>query len=195
MYDFFFYLYFSDIFSYLFCIFVTSYINSLVIMKRLLVFFAAIFVCGILSAQSVFTVVYATSDDGFVNVRSQPSNKGRILTKLYMFSHGLGSGVLRGTSGNWTKVSVGKVTGWAYSKYVGSQNWYKGDGSPRLIAAKNPTPIFAENYADKGDYPLFTTISRGTIIADTFEEDEQYYILTTAHDNLFIRKSDANVIP
>lgn len=31
----------------------------------------------------VFTVVYATSEDGFMNVRSQPSNSGKILGKLY----------------------------------------------------------------------------------------------------------------
>lgn len=28
---------------------------------------------------NVFTVVYATSDDGFLNVRTQPSTKGKII--------------------------------------------------------------------------------------------------------------------
>ncbi len=145
-------------------------------------------------SQEVFTVVYAVSDDGFVNVRERPSSKARVLKKLYMFSHGLGQGVLRGKSGNWTKVSVGKTTGWAYSKYVGSQNWYKGDGSPRLVAASTTTPIYTESYEDAAKHPLFTTVKKGTIIADTFEEDADYYILTTAHDNLFIKKKDAIVV-
>lgn len=145
-------------------------------------------------SQDVFTVVYAVSDDGFVNVREKPSGKARVLTKLYMFSHGLGEGVQRGKSGNWTKVSVGKTTGWAYTKYVGSMNWYKGDGSPRLVAALPNTPIYRESMEDAAKHPLFTTVKKGTIIADTFEEDSEYYILITAHDNLFVKKTDAKII-
>lgn len=164
-------------------------------MKRFLAIFATIALCGVIHAQSVFTVVYATSDDGFVNVRSLPSNKGRVLTKLWMFNHGLGNGVLLGQKGNWSKVSVGKVTGWAYSKYVGTQTWYKGDGSPRLVATRENTPIYGENYKDGGEpLPLFATVKKGTILGDTFTEDGKYYMLTTAHDNLYIRKSDAKVV-
>ncbi len=163
-------------------------------MKRILSFLAAVTICGIMQAQEVFTVVYATSDDGFVNVRATPSSKARILDKLWMFNHGLGDGVKRGTRGNWTKVSVGKVTGWCYSKYVGTQTWYKGDGSPRLVAVRENTPIYRENYEDGVPNVYFTTVNKGTIIADEFTEDEKYYILKTAHDNLFIRKSDAKVV-
>ena len=164
-------------------------------MKRIFSIMAALMMGCTIWAQDVFTVVFATSDDGFVNVRSLPSNKGRVLTKLWMFNHGLGNGVLLGQKGNWSKVSVGKVTGWAYSKYVGTQTWYKGDGSPRLVATRENTPIYGENYKDGGEpLPLFATVKKGTILGDTFTEDGKYYMLTTAHDNLYIRKSDAKVV-
>ena len=150
---------------------------------------------SVMWAQNVFTVVYATSDDGFVNVRKQPSMKAPVVSKLWMFNHGLGNGVLRGKSGKWSKVSVGKVTGWAYSKYVGEMNWYEGNGRPKLVAAKENTPIYAESMEDGSNNIFFTSVSKGTIIADKFEDDGDYYMLMTAHDNLFIKKTDAKVVP
>ena len=138
----------------------------------------------------VLTVVYATSDDGYLNVRSQPSTKSNILTKLWMQSHGMGSGVLREKGEKWSKVSVGDVTGWVYTKYMGSQTWYDGKGAQKLIAARDNTPVYGENYADADDYPLFTTVKKGTILGDHFEEYKGYYLLKTAHDNLYIKKED-----
>ena len=105
-------------------------------------------------APEVLTVVYATSDDGYLNVRSQPSTKGDILTKLWMQSHGMGNGVLREKGEKWSKVSVGDVTGWVFTKYMGSQTWYDGKGATKLIAARDNTPVYGENYADADEYPL-----------------------------------------
>ena len=141
----------------------------------------------------VLTVVHATSDDGFLNVRSQPSTKAPVLTKLWMLSHGMGNGVLREKGEKWSKVSVGDVTGWVYTKYMGSQTWYDGKGATKLIAARDNTPIYGENYADADDYPLFTTVGKGTILGDHYEEYQGYYLLRTAHDNLYIKKEDAIV--
>ena len=90
---------------------------------------------------------------------------------------------------------MGKVTGWAYAKYVGEMNWYEGSGKPRLVAAKENTPIYAESMEDGSNNIFFASVRKGTIIADKFEEDGAYYVLTTAHDNLFIKKTDAKVIP
>jgi hypothetical protein len=166
-------------------------------MKRVLAILVTLAFCGLMQAQNVFTVVYATSDDGFVNVRATPSNKGKILTKLYAFSHGLGNGVLVGKKGNWSKVQSGKITGWAYSKYVGTQTWYEGKGKPRLIATRDNTPIFGEDLSGEApSLPIFATVKKGTIIADTFTEtdDGEYYMLVTAHDNLFIKKKDAKIV-
>ena len=139
----------------------------------------------------VLTVVYATSNDGFLNVRSQPSTNGEILAKLWMQSHGMGSGVLREKGEKWSKVSVGDVTGWVFTKYMGTQTWYDGKGAQKLIAARDNTPLYGENYADADDYPLFATVKKGTILGDHFEEYEGYYLLKTAHDNLYIKKEDA----
>ena len=145
---------------------------------------------GVQKEPEVLTVVYATSDDGYLNVRSQPSTKGDILTKLWMQSHGMGNGVLREKGEKWSKVSVGDVTGWVYTKYMGSQTWYDGKGAQKLIAARDNTPVYGENYADADDYPLFTTVKKGTILGDHFEEYKGYYLLKTAHDNLYIKKED-----
>ena len=155
----------------------------------------ALLVCGTIWAQQVFTVVYATSDDDFVNVREQPSAKSRVLGKLWMGSHGLGNGVMLEQRGKWTKVCLigGKVTGWCYSKYVGTQTWYTGEGESILVAAKNNTQLFTDNYADDGDMPLFATVKKGTILGDKFFENDGYYELRTAHDFVFIRKEDAEV--
>jgi len=46
-------------------------------MKKIMMLFAALMMCGSLWSQEVFTVVYATSDDGFVNVRQRPSAKSK----------------------------------------------------------------------------------------------------------------------
>ena len=163
-------------------------------MKRFLSVMFALMVGCTIWAQDVFTVVYATSDDGFVNVRKQPSMKAPVLAQLWVFNHGLGNGVLRGKSGKWCKVSVGKVTGWAYAKYVGEMNWYEGNGQPRLVAAKDNTPIYAESMEDGSTNIFFTSVSKGTIIADKFQEDGEYYVLMTAHDNLYIKKTDAKIV-
>ena len=141
----------------------------------------------------VFTVAYATSDDGFMNVRTAPSNSGAIIEKLWMQSHGLGNGVLLEKGNKWSKVSVGTVTGWVYNKYLGIQTWYDGTGSTILVAALDVTPIYGENYRGEGDLPIFTTVKKNTILADQFDEIEGYYILKTGHDYLFIKKSDAVV--
>ena len=66
---------------------------------------------------SVFTVVFATSGDGFLNVRDQPSMKGQVVEKLWMLMHGLGNGVLVESGPKWSKVRVNGVTGWVYNKY------------------------------------------------------------------------------
>ena len=136
-------------------------------------------------------MVYATSDDGFLNVRSEPSTNGQILAKLWMQSHGMGSGVLREKGEKWSRVSVGDVTGWVYTKYMGTQTWYDGKGARKLIAARDNTPLYGENYADADEYPLFSTVKKGTILGDHFEEYHGYYLLKTAHDNLYIKKEDA----
>ncbi len=145
------------------------------------------------SPQEIFTLVYATSDDGFVNVRQSPSAKAAVLDKVWVFNHGLGDAVKIGQQGKWVKVRKGNVEGWCNGNYLGYQNWYRGNGHQLLIANKHNTPIYVECYEGDIPYTLFTTVKQGTIIADEFTEDNTHYILSSAHDALFISKSDAIV--
>ena len=144
----------------------------------------------------VFTVCYAVSDDGFLNVRSEPSMKGEIIGKLWMEDHGLGRGILIEKGKTWSKVRVGNVVGWVYTKYLGQTCWMAGAG-PKIVAAKAVTPIYCENNAT-GELDVFTNVDKGTIIADIFFEHDfgngvKYYELRTGHDYLFIKKSDVIV--
>ncbi len=163
-------------------------------MKRLCILFFALIMCSVIWAQKVFTVVYATSDDNFVNVREQPSPNARVLDKLWMQFHGLGGGILLEQQGKWTKVRLRNgVIGWCYSKYVGTQTWYTGEGDSILVAAKPVTNLYTDNYADEGPLPLFGTVEKGTILGDEFFDHNGYYELRTGHDYVFIRKEDAEV--
>ncbi len=139
----------------------------------------------------VFTVAYAVSDDGYLNIRSLPGMNGKVLGKLWMQDHGLGRGILLERGTTWSKVSVDDVEGWVYTKYLGTQTWVGGHG-PMLIAKQNPTSIWVENNAD-GGLNVFCTVDKGTIIADTFFDHGDYYELRTGHDYLFIKKSDVIV--
>ena len=139
----------------------------------------------------VFTVVFAVSDDGYLNVRSEPSMKGKVLTKLWMEDHGLGRGVLLEKGKQWSKVSVDGIVGYVYTKYLGQMSWMGGIG-PKLVANKDAV-IYCEDNAEGGLKPFYT-VSKGTIIADTFFEHSfngvEYYELRTGHDYLFVKKSD-----
>ena len=143
---------------------------------------------------SVFTVVFATSGDGFLNVRDQPSMKGQVVEKLWMLMHGLGNGVLVESGPKWSKVRVNGVTGWGYNKYLDSQTWYDGNGTTKLVAAIDDMPIYRDNYVDEEDLLLFTTVKKGTVMADQYDTWKEYYELKTAHDFLFIKMTDAEVI-
>ena len=145
------------------------------------------------AAPEIFTLVYAISSDGFVNVRQSPSAKAAVLDKVWVFNHGLGNAVKIGQQGKWVKVRKGNVEGWCNGNYLGYQNWYSGHGNRVLIANKHNTPIYVECYEGDIPYTLFTTVKQGTIIADEFTEDNTHYILSSAHDALFISKTDAIV--
>ena len=139
----------------------------------------------------VFTVVFAVSDDGYLNVRSEPSMKGEVLTKLWMEDHGLGRGVLLEKGKQWSKVSVDGIVGYVYTKYLGQTTWMLGVG-PKIVANKAAV-IYCEDNAEGGFKPFYT-VSKGTIIADTFFEYSQngvdYYEMRTGHDNLYVKKTD-----
>ena len=140
--------------------------------------------------KNIFTVVYANSYDGFLNVRSKPSDSGTILTQLYDMSYGYGSGVLVENGDSWSKVSVNGVTGWCYNKYLGRQTWYTGRGAHTIIAKNPGTPVYGDDLSGEGRYPVFARVAKGVIIADNYEEEGNYYVLVTANAALRVSKSD-----
>ena len=144
----------------------------------------------------VFTVVYAESDDGFLNVRAEPSMQGKVLTKLWMQDHGLGRGVLLEKGKQWSKVSVDGIVGYVYTKYLGQQSWM-GEGGPKIVASKPAVVIYCEDNVDGGLKPFYT-VTKGTIIADTYFSHSfngvEYYELRTGHDYLFVKKSDVTMV-
>ena len=162
-------------------------------MKKLMMIIAALMMCGSMWAQNVMQVVYAESDDGFVNIRTSPSANARKVGEVYQFMEGLGSAIKIGEQGKWVKVSKGYTVGWCNGNYLGYQDWYTGYGKKVLVAKNANTPIYCENY-ETGGYQLFGRVPKGTIIADEFDDyGGKYYVLITAHDALFIRKSDVIV--
>lgn len=165
-------------------------------MKRITFFFAMFCISMTLWAQQQkeLVVVYATSNDGFVNVRQQPSAKSKIIAKVFPLFHGIGNGVLRESGQKWDKVSVGNITGWVNNKYLAYMSWYTHKGDTILIANKDNMPIYTDNYADEGEMPIFTHVKKGTILADEFQEHGDYYELITGHDYLFIRKQDVKLV-
>ena len=146
---------------------------------------------AVAESGKVFTVAYAVSDDGYLNIRSLPGMNGRVIGKLWMQDHGLGRGILLERGQAWSKVCVDDVEGWVYTKYLGTQTWVCGHG-PKLIAQKDPIAIWIGNNVDSG-LNVFCSVDKGTIIADTFFDHGEYYELRTGHDNLFVKKTDVIV--
>ena len=143
--------------------------------------------------QSIFTVVYAISDDGFVNIREQPSSESKILGELHVGIDGIGEGVLIEKGDSWSKVSTKGIVGWAYTKYLGFQTWYKGTGNSILIANLPQTPIYENADVDEEECK-FTSVMKGTIIADSFKDSGKYYALLTTGTSLLVRKDDVKIV-
>ena len=163
--------------------------------KKLMMIIAALMMSGTMWAQNVMQVVYAESDDGFVNIRQSPSANARKVGEVFQIMEGLGSAIKIGQQGKWVKVSKGYTVGWCNGNYLGYQDWYTGYGKKVLVAKNANTPIYCEEYINENESrdKVFGRVPKGTIIADEFTENDDFYVLTTAHDALFVRKSDVIV--
>ena len=143
----------------------------------------------------VFTLVYTTSDDNFLNIRSKPSMEGVVLGEIKELYNWPGYGVLIKKGSRWSRVRKGDVEGWVSNKYLGCVKWYYGRGSSVLVANMPQTTIYLESNADEGSpYIPYKKVSRGTIIADEYSDNGEYYVLETAHDYLFVKKGDVIVM-
>ena len=132
------------------------------------------------------------SDDPMVKIRQQPTVKANAVGEIYFFE-GLGTAVLlEEKTQKWVCVGHNKTYGYSNSNFLDTQDWYTGKGEYRLIA-DGLTPIYVESMADgDDDYRYDKALcyaQSGMILADKFSENEQYYILETAHTGLFIPKT------
>ena len=114
-----------------------------------------------------------------------------------MQNHGLSSAMLIEKCGKWWKIiseGENEISGYAYSPYLGIQNWYSGKGK-KILIVKTDVNCYLEDYSGESEVGTqLWVIHAGTIIADeNFEDGETYWILNTAHDNLYIPKSQVEV--
>ena len=162
-------------------------------MKRSLVLLLYLIFAGFqLYAQNrdTLTFVYATSDDGFVNVRNAPNSKAPIIDRINMFNTVLSNGILLDEKkGNWVKVATwdGKK-GWANSKYLKTFTCIFGEDDYILVATAPETTIY------NSDGKKYCTIKEGTIIADAwFYKEGEYYVISD-HSTIYIPISQAKIV-
>jgi hypothetical protein len=62
-----------------------------------------------------------------------------------------------------------------------------------VLVARDNINVYSEDFSDSGRMPVFTTLKAGTVIADQFSDEGEYYRLVTGHDCLFVKKSDVVV--
>lgn len=136
------------------------------------------------------TLVYATSSDGYLNVRDNNSIKSKVIDKLTDKVNGLGGAILLRKMGDWSRIWINNQVGYVYTKYMGRQTWYTGKGPRVMFANVFSTPIYREDLLDTGTMPIFTHLNIGYLIADQFREEGDYYVLESEHENLYVKKSD-----
>ena len=134
------------------------------------------------------------ADDGFVNIREEPKVHARVLGKAYRGYEGDPTVGILGKYGKWLKVQMGKIIGYADSRYVGAYNFYTGQGKYVLIA-KNGCLVKNQDYSDENKNPTIYPLKEGTIIGDSWEDADQFYYFQTGVGSCLIPKDHATVVP
>ena len=112
--------------------------------------------------------------------------------------HGLCPATLIKNLGDWYLIDDGGTIGYVRASETRLQSWYRGDGDSIIIAAKPKTYIYTDYYDEDDDDGIVISgeyVAMGTIFTDQIEEaGEDYYVLMTAHDYLYVHKNDVEVI-
>lgn len=149
------------------------------------------FLCGTISAScqtKVAKFVSCTSSDGFVNIRTLPNAKSPVVSKLYN-AYGQVALYMGETKNGWHKVSLNGKTGWLNGKFARMDTFVKGKGS-KLVTVK-ATKIYGEDLSGEREVgSVLFVIPSGYVITDTYEDSGKFYVITTAHDGMYIRKTD-----
>lgn len=146
--------------------------------------------------RPVFTLVSSKSETKYIDVFAEPSFDSKKKTWISPRFIGLADGFLIEEGEVWSLVSRSNIKGWVLSDEIEKQTWYTGNGGSVLVTAHNKTPLFTKSLACDGDevfYDFFLQIDEGIILADRYDEDEQYFILRADDESLYVKKKDVIV--
>ena len=139
-----------------------------------------------------------------IKIYKKPDKGSSVLGTLGEDYRGPGEGVLiEHTNRKWDKIRVGKTIGFVESAKVDYECFGCGEESV-IIAAKTPTTIYRDCYADDdcdedGLY-IDDYVEEGTIISSDInvyyidENGQKWYTLMTMHDYLYVKASDVKIV-
>jgi hypothetical protein len=117
---------------------------------------------------------------------------------LFYCFYGLCPATLIKNLGDWYLIDDGGTIGYVRANEAGLQSWYRGDGDYIIIAAKPKTYIYVESYDEEDGEGIAISreyVAMGTILTDQIEEfNQDFYVLMTAHDYLYVHKNDVEII-
>jgi hypothetical protein len=131
-------------------------------------------------------------------IHEYPYQNAKTIGLLSYCIYGLCGATLIKNLGDRYLVDDGGTIGYVRATEAVLQSWFDGDGDSIIIAAKPKTYIYVESYDEEdGDGIVISGeyVAMGTIITDRIEEaGEDYYVLMTAHDYLYVHKNDVEII-
>ena len=172
-------------------------------MKRILTIILLFFgtVLGLAQHNDINLPIYTrvgAADEQGAAIYEHPYQNARIIGSIYECYHGLCNAVLIKNLGDWYLINYGGTIGYVQASQTGLQSWYDGDGELIIIAAKPKTYIYEDYYDEDDDDGIVITgeyVGVGTILTDRVEEfSDNYYVLITAHDYLYVHKDDVEII-
>lgn len=131
-------------------------------------------------------------------IHEYPYQNAKTIGILSYCIYGLCGATLIKNLGDWYLVDDGGTIGYVRASEAVLQSWYRGDGDSIIIAAKPKTYIYTDYYGEDDDDGIVISgeyVAMGTIFTDQIEEaEEDYYVLITGHDYLYVHKDDVEII-
>ena len=176
--------------------------KTLLILSAILVAIVATVVFGLVflnkavnNAQLPLFGFVGAPDGEVVYIYEAPNINSKRVGELGYFYHGLYSDQLIRDLGDWLEIESG---GYVLADQADVQTWYGGTGECVVVAAQPHTYIYQESYdPDLDDVSIVKSgmfVMQGTVIADRVEMAGEYYLLMTAHDYLYVHRSDVQVL-
>ena len=146
-----------------------------------------------------YTRVYAVynGEDAFdysINVYQEPDTTSAVVQQLGAAFSGLAPAILLERAYTWSKIQMGDVVGYVECNKIDFQTWYYAEGIRVVLTAKDQTPIYADDPSGESEMIVVDYVAKNTIMTDDLILRDGYYVLETAHDNLYLKKSDVQVV-